>query len=80
METFKFKNDAPILKNCQKSFNSCCFSSLASDFVSIKKIKAANDISLRIEEYLKSKVGNRIYFTNYIMKNEKDERWTESAL
>ena len=33
-------------------------------------IKAANAISLRTEESLKSKVGNRIDFTNAILKNE----------
>ena len=32
VESFKFQNDAPILKFCQKTFNSCCFSNLASDF------------------------------------------------
>ena len=30
VESFQFQNDAPILKYCQKSLNSCCFSSLAS--------------------------------------------------
>ena len=30
VESFKFQNDAPILKYCQKSLNSCCLSSLAS--------------------------------------------------
>ena len=49
VESFKFQNDAPMIKYCQKSLNSCCFISLASDFVSIKQIKAVNDISLRIE-------------------------------
>ena len=49
VETFKFHDDVPILKYCQKSFNSCCFVSLVSAFVSVKKIKAANVISLRIE-------------------------------
>ena len=29
VESFKFQNDAPILKYCQKTLNSCCFSSLA---------------------------------------------------
>ena len=66
VETFKFHNDAPILKYCQKSLNSCCFSTLESDFVSIKKIKATNAISLRIKESLMSKVGNPIYFANAI--------------
>ena len=69
MESFKFHNDAPILKYFQKSLNRCCFSSLASYFVSIKKIKAANAISLRIEESLKSEVVNRIDFENNILKN-----------
>ena len=71
METFKFHNDAPILKYCQKSLNSCCFSSLESDFASINQNKATNDISLRIEESLKSEVGNCINFANAIFKNEK---------
>ena len=42
-----------------------------SDFASIEQIKAANAILLRTEEYLKSKMGNRIYFANSILKNEK---------
>ena len=28
VENFKFHNDAPMLKYCQKSLNSCCFGSL----------------------------------------------------
>ena len=60
-----------MLKYYQKLLNSCCFSSLSSDFVSIKKIKTANDISLRIEESLNSKVDNRIDFANTILKNEE---------
>ena len=71
MEKFKFHNDAQILKYCQKSLNSCCFSSLESAFVRIKKIKAENDISLHKEESLESEVGNRIDFANAILKNEK---------
>ena len=50
--------------------NRFCFISLASAFVSIKQIKAANAIKLRIEESLKIKVGNLIYFANAILKNE----------
>ena len=71
MEEFKYHNDAPMLKYLQKIFNSCCFSSLASEFVIIKQTKAANAISLRIEESLKSKMGNRIDFANAILKKEK---------
>ena len=49
VKTFKFHNDSPILKYCQKLLNSFYFISLASDFASIKKIKATNDISYLIE-------------------------------
>ena len=55
VEIFRFHKDAPMLNYYQKSLNNCCFSSLASAFVSIKIIKATNDISLHIEESLKSK-------------------------
>ena len=72
VKIFKFHNDAPMLKYCQKSLKSCCFISLASDFSSIKKIKASNAISLHIEESLKSKVGNRIDFANAMLKTEKN--------
>ena len=54
-----------------KSLNSCCFSSLASAFASIKQFQAANAISLRIKESLKSEVGNRIHFASEIMQNRK---------
>ena len=71
MKKFKFHNDAPMLKYCLKSLNSFCFRSLASYFVSIKQIKAANAISFSIETSLKIKVGNHIDFANSILKNEK---------
>ena len=44
VESSKFRNDAPILKYCQKSLDSCCLSSLASDFASINHNNAANAI------------------------------------
>ena len=66
-----FHKDAPTLIFRQKSLNSCCFSSLASAFASIKQIKAANAISLRIKESLKSEVGNRIHFASEIILNRK---------
>ena len=62
-----FHKDAPILSYCQKSLNSCCLSSLASAFASINQSKAADDISLRIKESLKSEVRNRIHFATDIM-------------
>ena len=37
VEIFKFHNDAPMLKYCQKSLNGCCFCSLAPAFFRIKK-------------------------------------------
>ena len=48
VKSFKFQNDAPILSYCQKTLNSCCFSSLASAFDSIKHFKPSNAISMRI--------------------------------
>ena len=51
--------------------NSCCFSSLASAFASINQFNAGNAISMRIEESLRSEVGNRIDFANDILKNKK---------
>ena len=68
VETFKFHNDSPMLKYCQKLLDSFFFSSLGSDFASINQIKDANDISLGIEEYLKSKVVNIIDFAKAILK------------
>ena len=66
-----FHKDAPILSYCQKILNSCCFSSLESAFASKKHFKAANSISIRIKESLKSEVGNRIHFAYDIMLNNK---------
>ena len=66
-----FHKDSPILSFCQKILNSCCFSSLASAFYSNKHFKAANYISIRIKESLKSEVGNCIDFANEIMLNRK---------
>ena len=71
VENFKFHNDAPMLKYLHNSLNCCCFSGLESDFYIIKQTKATNSIYLRIEESLKSKVGNCIDFANAILKNEK---------
>ena len=44
VESFKFQNDAPIFKYCQKSLNICCFSILASSFSGINHNKASNTI------------------------------------
>ena len=64
VRSFVFHKDVPILSCCQKTFNSCCFSSLASTFASNKHFKSANAISIRIKESLKSEVRNRIDFAN----------------
>ena len=50
VKSFVFHKDAPTLIFRQKSLNSCCFSSLASAFASIKQIKATNAIYLRMNE------------------------------
>ena len=71
VESFKFQNDAQILKYCQKNFNSSCISSLASTFATINHNAADNAIAMIIEESLKSEVGNRIDFANDILKNQK---------
>ena len=73
VESFEFQNDAPILKYCQKSLHSCCFSSLASAIDSINHNKAESSISLRIEESLESEVGSHIDFANDILKNKKGD-------
>ena len=49
VESFKFHNDAPIVKYFHNSLNSCCFSSLVSAFASINHNKDANAIPLSIE-------------------------------
>ena len=72
--SFVFHEDAPILSYRQKSLNSCCYSSLASDFASINHFKAAADISLRIKEPLKSEVGNLIHFATDITKKNKKNK------
>ena len=42
VKLFLFHKDSPILSYCQKTLNSCCFSSSASDFSSIQHFKAEN--------------------------------------
>ena len=49
VDSFVFHKDAPIISYCQKSLNSCCFSSLASAFASINHFKADDAISIRIK-------------------------------
>ena len=71
VESFKFQNEALILKYCQKILNSCCFGSLSPAFDIINHFNSANAISMRIEKSLKSEVDNRIDFANDILKNKK---------
>ena len=63
----------------KKTLNSCCFSSLASDFSSNKHFIAANSIAIRIKEPLKIEVGNRIHFANDIMLNNKRNKGEASV-
>ena len=44
VESFKFQNEASILKYCQKTLNSCCFGSLESTFASNKHFNAVNSM------------------------------------
>ena len=39
VKSFVFHKDAPIIRYCQKTLNSCCFSSLESAFASKKTLK-----------------------------------------
>ena len=50
LKSFVLHADATIIIFCQKTLNSCCFSSLASAFASNKHFKSANAISIRIKE------------------------------
>ena len=59
-----------MLKHCQKSLKSRCFSSLATAFAGIKQTKAGNAILMRKEESFRSEVGNHIDVANAILKNE----------
>ena len=61
-----------MLNYRKESLNSCCLSSLVSVFDSINQTKDKNSITMRIEESLKSEVGNCIDFANAILKNEKN--------
>ena len=63
-----------MLKYCQESSNSYCFSSLVSAFDIINQTKAANSIAICIEESLKIEVGNRVDFDNDILNNERKLR------
>ena len=67
VKSFVFHKDDPILSYFQKTLNSCCFVSSASAFAGINHFKAADAISIRIKESLKSEVGNRINFASLKM-------------
>ena len=49
VKSFMFHKDSPILSYCQKTLNSCCFSSLASAYDSNKHFKSANAKSICIK-------------------------------
>ena len=73
VEEMRFHIYDPMLKYCQNTPKSCCFSSLEQAFESINKIKLANDISKRIEKSLTSQVifRNHIDLENAVLKNQK---------
>ena len=76
VKSFVFHKDAPILSYCQNTLNIFCFSIFASTFDSNKHFKAADSISIRIKESLKSELGNGIDFANEIMLNRKRNKGT----
>ena len=63
-----------MIKYCQKTLNSCCFSSLSSTFASINHFNDANAIAMQIEESLKIEVGNCIDFANDILKKQEKKK------
>ena len=66
-----FHPEAPVLKYHQKSSNSCCLSSLASDFHIIGDNMAVDSLANHIEDSLalkKDRFRKRIDFSNNIMK------------
>ena len=68
-----FHPAVPVLKYHQKSSNSCCFSSLASDFHSIGENRAATALSNHIKEYLKLQIWifrNKIDSADDMSKNK----------
>ena len=71
MEIIKFHSKAQMLRYCQKLLNSCYLSSLATTFAIIKQTKDFNAILMRIEESLKSEVGNSIDVAKSILKIER---------
>ena len=65
-----FRPAAPVLEFHQKTYNSCCLSSLASDFHSIGYNRAVTDLSNRFEESFTlhtDKFRNTIHFYDDIM-------------
>ena len=44
VDEIKFNIDAPLLKYCHNTSNSCCLAILVSSFDSINQIKAGNNI------------------------------------
>ena len=67
----QFHPAAPPIKYHQKTYNSCCLSSLESDFHYIGEYRALPDLVYLIEESLtlQTKDGNNmIHFAYHIMK------------
>ena len=67
-----FHPESPVLEFHQKTYNTCCLSSLASAFRSIGYNRAVAALVNHIEESLTPKIDklrNRIHFANDIMTN-----------
>ena len=68
----QFHPAVPVVKYHQKTYNSCCLISLASDFHCINDNRAVPELVNIIEESLtiqKENCKNRIHFANAIMTN-----------
>ena len=73
----QFHTEAPLIIYHQNLSNSCCLSSLASDFHGYGEKRAVSAHVNCIEESLnlqKTKFKNRINFSNYVMKNIRGKK------
>ena len=70
----QFRLAAPVMKYLQKTYNSCCFNSLASSFHCINDNRTVLALVNSTEEPLNPEKGNRkniIHFASAIMSNRR---------
>ena len=79
----QFHPTAPVIKYHQKSYNSCCLSSLASAFHFIGDNRSVPALINKIEESLtlqKEHFKNIIHSSNAVMKNRREKLKGEQNL